>query len=121
MTIVGVVLGLIAETPLVVGGPVVIAELAAVSLTVHKSLRDPRSETRSTWFIDCLAGVVAIAAVPDLSLAALLYPVHHTLANAAVLVAIAVGRRRASQAQRDEVPQLSPCLLYTSPSPRDRS
>jgi hypothetical protein len=94
VTVVGIVLGFILEQPLVAVGSVIVAELAAVALTARKAIADPASETRSTWLIDCIAGLVAIIAIPELSLAALLYPVHHTLANAGVLTAIIVGRRR---------------------------
>ena len=73
---------------------VVIAELGAVGLTVRKSLADPGSETRSTWIIDGLAGLLSIVAVDHMTATTLLYPVHHTVANGAVAAAIAIGRRR---------------------------
>ena len=73
---------------------VVIAELGAVALTVRKALDDPGSETRSTWIADGLAGMLSIVAVDHLTATTLLYPVHHTVANGAVVAAIAIGRRR---------------------------
>ena len=94
LTVAGVIVALVIERPLVAIGAVVVAELAAVGLTIRKALLDPSSETPSTWALDCLAGGVAIVAVEQVSFVNLVYPVHHTLANAAVLGAIAVGRRR---------------------------
>ena len=73
---------------------VVIAELSAVGLTAKKALADPRSETGSTWIIDGLAGLLSIVAVDHVTTTNLLYPVHHTVANGAVVVAMAIGHRR---------------------------
>jgi hypothetical protein len=65
--------------------------MAAVVLTVRKTSDDPTSETASTWLLDG-AGVAAIAAVHDFTdLNELLYPIHHILANLAVVVAIVAG------------------------------
>lgn len=98
VTVVGIVVGFVVGQPLVAVGSVIVAELAAVALTARKAVADPASETPSTWLIDCVAGLVAIIAIPELSLAALLYPLHHTLANAGVLTAIIVGKRRDARA-----------------------
>lgn len=80
--------------PLVAVIGVVIAELGAVALTARKALDDPGSETRSTWIADGLAGMLSIVAIDHVTAATLLYPVHHTVANGAVVAAIAIGRRR---------------------------
>jgi hypothetical protein len=102
ITVVGVIVGVVVELPLVAVAAVILAEIAAVTLTFRKALRDPDSETRSTWVIDCVAGIVAVAAVPYVSFAVLLYPIHHTLANAAIVVAIGIGRRRAARLRAAE-------------------
>jgi hypothetical protein len=89
---VGVAASLLTAAPVVAVVGVISAELVAVGLTVRKGLDDPASETASTWCLDGLAGVVAVAAATGVHEIA--YPVHHTLSNAAVLLAIIVGRRR---------------------------
>jgi hypothetical protein len=88
------VISVITSRPVLALLGVVIAELGAVGLTVRKSLADPGSETRSTWIIDALAGLLSIVALDHVTATTLLYPVHHTVANGAVVAAIAIGRRR---------------------------
>ena len=84
---------LLTGNPLLALVGVILAEIAAITLTVRKTVRDPDSETVSTWLLDGAAGLVAIAAVDDFNdLTALLYPIHHTLANLAVVLAVVVGR-----------------------------
>lgn len=73
---------------------VVVAELAAVALTVRKELASPGTERHETWAIDATAGVLALAAVPSLAVAHVLYPLHHTLVNAWVVATVAHTRRR---------------------------
>ena len=92
---IGVVLSVLADEPMIALVAVIVAELAAVALTAHKALRQPHTETLATWMIDCVAGVLAIVAVSEVHVDQLLYPVHHALANAAVVLAIALGRRQA--------------------------
>lgn len=100
--------------PLIAVASVVAAELAAVALTARKAFVDPASETLSTWLLDCLAGAVAIVAVERLSTADLLYPLHHTVANAAVVVAILAGRRR-SRLRPADVPAVGSPTVRTAP------
>jgi hypothetical protein len=98
IALVGVAISVAVDRPLVAVVAIVVAEAVAVSLTVRKAVADPASETASTWLLDLGAGAVAVAAVTHPSAGELLYPVHHTLANAAVVVAIGVGRSRPSAA-----------------------
>jgi hypothetical protein len=89
----GVALSFATGNPLVALVAVVVAEAAAVALTAGKALRDPESETLSTWVLDGAAGAAAVLAVPGVALGALLYPVHHLCANSAVAACIIAGRR----------------------------
>lgn len=91
---VGVVASVVVSRPVVAIVAVVLAEIVAVALTVRKAANDPATETLSTWVIDCAAGGVAIAAVDQVSTVDLLYPIHHSIANAAVVAAIVYGRWR---------------------------
>jgi hypothetical protein len=93
VTGVAVVVAFATDQPIVAVGGVVVSELAAVALTVRKVWHQPGSETTSSWAIDALAGLVAIAAIPEFSAVELLYPVHHVIANSAVLLTIAASRR----------------------------
>lgn len=94
IAVTGVVASVITGDALVAVVFVVVAELVAIALTVRKAVADPDSETASTWMIDAVAGVLATGAVTRFAATELLYPVHHTVVNAAVLVAIATGRNR---------------------------
>ena len=94
VAVAGTVVSVVMARPLLAVIGVVIAELGAVGLTVRKSLADPGSETRSTWIIDGLAGLLSIVALDHMTTTTLLYPVHHTVANGTVAAAIAIGRRR---------------------------
>jgi hypothetical protein len=94
---VAVAASVLTSTPLLALIGVIVAEIAAVLLTVRKTFDDPTSETASTWLLDGAAGVAALAAVYDFTnLNELLYPIHHVLANLAVVVAIVAGHRAAA-------------------------
>jgi hypothetical protein len=93
--LVGVVVSIIVERPIVAVLAVIVAEIAAISLTARKATLDPGSETPATWLIDAGAGAVAVLAVSEMSLTELLYPVHHFAMNLWVLAAITAGRREA--------------------------
>jgi hypothetical protein len=91
--IAGLVLWHFSNRPLAAVGAIMVAELAAVALTVAKLLKVPDSETLSTWMIDCVAGMMAISAVGKIDATHLLYPVHHVVLNGAVVAAIVTGNR----------------------------
>ena len=100
ITMAGVVASVVANRALIAVMAVVAAEAVAIALTVRKAANDPTSETTSTWIVDLFAGVVAIAAVAHVSVVDLVYPIHHTLANAAVLGAIGLARTRRNRPDR---------------------
>jgi hypothetical protein len=93
ISIAGLVLWHLSDRPMVAVAAIGVAELAAVALTVAKSLEAPGSETLSTWVIDGVAGVMAIIAVGRVDAAHLLYPVHHVVLNGAVVAAILTGHK----------------------------
>jgi hypothetical protein len=86
--------------PLLAVAAVIVAEQAATIPTVLKAADDPGSETAVTWMMDGTAGLLAIAAVPELSLAEVAYPFHHMCINLSVLAGITVGRRRLARRTR---------------------
>jgi hypothetical protein len=89
-----VAIWLATDRPLLALATVIVAEVAAVGLSVRKAGIDPDSEAASSWAIDAVAGVVAIAAVTQISTDQLLYPVHHTVVNLWMVIAVVRGRRR---------------------------
>jgi hypothetical protein len=91
--IAGLVLWHFSDRPMAAVGAIMVAELAAVALTVAKLLRAPGSETLSTWAIDSVAGMVSILAVGKIDATHLLYPAHHVVLNGTVVAAIVTGHR----------------------------
>jgi hypothetical protein len=89
----GLVLWHLSNRPMVAIAAIGAAEVAAVALTVAKSLKAPGSETLSTWVVDAVAGVMATIGVGTVDAAHLLYPVHHVILNGAVVAAIFAGRK----------------------------
>jgi hypothetical protein len=97
VAVAGLVLWRITGNPVTSLVAVVGAELAAIALTVTKAYREPTSETATAWLIDAASGAVALAAVAHWTFRDVLYPLHHTLVNLAVLAAIQLGRHRSPQ------------------------
>ena len=109
----GIVASVTVGRPTIALLAVVAAELVAVLLTARKAVRDPGSETLSTWALDALAGGVALVAIERLSFEAALYPVHHLGANACVVVAILRGRSRQLVSAAPGVHRTAPSLRST--------
>jgi hypothetical protein len=99
IAMIGIATSITTRDPIVAVVAVVSAEIGAIALTARKAMHDPTSETTSTWVLDLVAGVVAVAALTAISFDNLLYPTHHIAANAAVLTAIAVGHARKVQSR----------------------
>ncbi len=91
--IAGLALWHFSNQPMVAVAAIMVAELAAVALTVAKLLKAPGTETLSTWAIDCVAGMMAIIAVGKVDATHLLYPAHHVVLNGAVVTAILTGHK----------------------------
>jgi hypothetical protein len=72
---------------------VIVADGAAVALTVGKARRDPDSEAAASWVLDASAGAVALLGGADWTFTEAVYPAYHVVANLAVLGAIWSGRR----------------------------
>jgi hypothetical protein len=91
--IAGLMLWLFSDQPMVAVAAIMVAELAAVALTVAKLLKAPGTETLSTWAIDCVAGLIAIIAVGKIDATHLLYPTHHVFLNGTVVAVIVAGHK----------------------------
>ena len=80
--------------PVVALVAIIVVEVGAIALTSAKAYRAPTTETAATWLIDAVAGGAALLGVSGWTFREVAYPIHHVLANLAVLAAIRLGRRR---------------------------
>jgi hypothetical protein len=67
---------------------VIIVDGAGAWLTIYKAHKNPRSETLSTWVIDCVSNALGLLAVGTLKPSLLLYPAYLLVANGAVVLAM---------------------------------
>jgi hypothetical protein len=89
----GVIGWILAREPVLAVACVIAADVAAFAMMTPKVVRDPHSETLSTYALASLGGALAAGAVGMLDPSLLLYPAYYCLANAAMSVLIV--RRRA--------------------------
>lgn len=95
----GVAGWLVASEPLIATLCVVIADSLGAAMMIPKTVRDPDSETLSTFALASVAGALSAGAVGAFDPALLLYPVYYALVNGAIALLI-VGRRRALRRER---------------------
>lgn len=93
---VGLVSWVIADEPVVATIFVVVADAIGLGLMVPKTVRDPDSETLSTFVLASLGGLLGAIAVGELDQALLLYPVYYAVGNGFIAAVIWAARRRRS-------------------------
>jgi hypothetical protein len=93
MLLIGVALWALTDEPLIAVVAAVAVDFPAAVLTLRKAIRNPHSETLSSWVIDGVAGIVTIVAVGEMQIALVLYPVYHVISNSTIAFAVASGRR----------------------------
>jgi hypothetical protein len=93
ITVVGAGLLLLGH-PVVALAAVIAAELAAAALTVRKAAAAPHEEICTSWSIDAVAGVLALAAVASARSVDAVYPIHHILVNLWVAAIVLRARSR---------------------------
>lgn len=95
--LVAALLGLVAwyftKQPMVALILVIIVDAIGAYLTIIKTYKMPDSETRFTWIMASIAGILGALAVGSWSFILLLYPIYIFIANGAVAVAIQAGKR----------------------------
>ena len=96
VAVLGLALWLVTDKPLLALLCVVVVDAAGSWLTVFKSYKDPGSETLSTWILDCVSSLFALAAIGSLNYTLILYPAYLFIANGAVVVAILLAKRNLS-------------------------
>ena len=84
----GVIGWLLAREPAFAVACVIAADLAAFAMMTPKVLRDPHSETLSTYALASLGGALAAGAVGMLDSSLLLYPTYYCLGNAPMSILI---------------------------------
>jgi hypothetical protein len=90
----------IVDEPVVATMFVVVADAIGLGLMVPKTVRDPRSETLSTFVLASVSGVLGAIAVGRLDQALLLYPVYYALGNGVLATIIWTARRRSPPSAR---------------------
>jgi hypothetical protein len=75
----------------------VVAEIFAVSPTIAKTWRAPKTETPSTFWLTAFATILSMIASTKFDLANLLFPVYFIAVNTLIAVMATRGRRRMRQ------------------------
>jgi hypothetical protein len=91
---IGLVGWAVADEPVVATIFVVVADALGLGLMLPKTVRDPDSETLSTYVLAGVSGLLGVIAVGELDQALLLYPVYYTAGNALIAAVIWTARRR---------------------------
>jgi hypothetical protein len=91
---IGLVLWYVTKEPAVALYIIICIDMIGTILTLEKAYRNPESETMSTWFLVAIAGILSIIAVGKVNIVLLSYPFYIFAANAAIVVAIALGQRK---------------------------
>lgn len=63
-------------------------------LVFEKAYKDPESETMSTWILVAIAGIMSTIAVGEFNIILLSYPIYIFLANAAIVLAMVLGKMK---------------------------
>jgi hypothetical protein len=72
---------------------VLIIDLIATSLTIHKTFKYPKSETLLTWLLAGVGGFFAILSVGTWNIVVLSYPIYHVIFNFAVVITILLAKK----------------------------
>jgi uncharacterized membrane protein len=91
--VLGLVLWYLTNEPLVALIITIMIDATATVLTVHKTYKNPHTETFISWFLATMSGFTAIFAVGEMDPTLLAYPIYIFLANGAVAIAIVLGKK----------------------------
>jgi len=89
----GLVLSFVAHSPLLAIGGVLIADVSAIALTLHKTYKDPDSEPYVSWFLFGFGAIFSALSVEHYTFALLLYPTYIALSVFAIPLAKYLGTR----------------------------
>lgn len=91
---IGLVLWYFTKEPAVALYIIIAIDMIGTILTFQKAYVDPESETLSTWIMVAIAGILAMLATGTWNIILLSYPLYIFLANAAIAIAILLGKNR---------------------------
>lgn len=91
---IGLVLWYFTKEPAVALYIIIGIDMLGTVLAVQKAYKDPETETMSTWVLVAIAGILSTIAVGKFSIVLLSYPIYIFLANAAIALAMVLGRKK---------------------------
>ena len=91
---VGLLLWYLTDEPLFALIITILIDASATALTIHKTYRNPHTETFISWLLASVAGITAMLAVGDLDLSLLIYPIYIFLSNGIVALLILAGKNK---------------------------
>lgn len=97
VAVVGLVLWVLTNRPIMAILLVIVVDAAGAWLTIYKAYKDPGSETLITWWLDTISNLLGVLAVGSLNVTLLSYPAYLLLANGAVVAAIYLARLKRRQ------------------------
>lgn len=74
----------------------VVADFFALAPTIVKTYREPNSESAFPWFLNVVAGVLAVISTTKFDLANVLFPVYYIVTDSSLVILMLRGRRRLS-------------------------
>ena len=101
IAILGIVAWQMTKEPLAALVIVVLLDFMALWLTIRKTWESPETETRSTWVLASVAGLLGVLAVNTYSLRQLIYPLYIFVADTC-MTAIIMYRARAKVVKAQE-------------------
>lgn len=75
---------------------VIFIDTVGLSLTIHKAYVFPDSEKHFAWLLSAIGGLLSLISVGSFDIILLSYPFYIMIANAAVMVALVLGKKRKS-------------------------
>lgn len=105
----GLILWYFTRQPLIALFIVIGIDLISTSLVVIKTYSHPHTETLLSWFLSCLAGLFAAAAVGHWSFTLQIYPLVVAIGNGAICATILLRRNKVPP--NDEGSDLQPVMV----------
>ena len=94
VALIGLGVSVIAKAPVIAIIGAILADLAAMALTLHKTYLEPHTEPYISWFLFGSAAVFSALSSQHYTFGLLLYPVYIALATFAIPLSKYIGTRR---------------------------
>lgn len=89
---IGLILWYFTKEPAVALYMIIGIDAIGTVLAIQKAYKDPESETLSTWVLVAIAGILSLISVGEFNIILLSYPFYIFAANAAIALAIILGK-----------------------------